>query len=150
MPANSVPYRRARRHPLEYQVGNHLPLNMPTAAPIIAPINSVGRKQGRPVYHLSESFDHTKWPRFAAGPRELEKLLEDVQGTAERRIAIIVDGLDHADRISGVPTARLATEIADELAGISLPKGAVVTQSARSAIGSIGSGFSSKAGAVAR
>jgi hypothetical protein len=66
-------------------------------------------------------------PRFAAGPRELEKLLED-GSTAQpnRRIAIIVDGLDHADRISGAPTARLATEISDELAGISLPKGAVV------------------------
>ncbi len=66
-------------------------------------------------------------PRFAAGPRELEKLLEDgSKAQPNRRIAIIVDGLDHADRISGAPTARLATEIADELAGISLPKGAVV------------------------
>ncbi len=66
-------------------------------------------------------------PRFAAGPRELEKLLEDgSKAKPNRRIAIIVDGLDHADRISLAPTARLATEIADELAGISLPKGAVV------------------------
>lgn len=66
-------------------------------------------------------------PRYAAGPRELQKLLEDgSKAEPNRRIAIIVDGLDHADRVSGGPTARLATEIADELAGISLPKGAVV------------------------
>ena len=66
-------------------------------------------------------------PRYAAGPRELEKLLEDgSKAQPNRRIAIIVDGLDHADRISGSPTARLATEIVDELAGMSLPKGAVV------------------------
>ena len=66
-------------------------------------------------------------PRYAAGPRELEKLLEDgSKAQPNRRIAIIVDGLDHADRISGAPSARLATEIVDELAGISLPKGAVV------------------------
>jgi hypothetical protein len=69
----------------------------------------------------------TSGPRYAAGPRELEKLLEDgSRAQPNRRIAIIVDGLDHADRISGTPTARLATEIADELAGISLPKGAAV------------------------
>jgi hypothetical protein len=66
-------------------------------------------------------------PRYAAGPRELEKLLDaGSKAQPNRRIAIIVDGLDHADRISGAPTARLATEIADELAGISLPRGAVV------------------------
>jgi len=66
-------------------------------------------------------------PRYAAGPRQLEKLLEAGRNAKpERRIAIIVDGLDHADRIPGHPTTRLATEITDELAGLSLPEGTVL------------------------
>ena len=46
------------------------------------------------------SLDPDTVPKFAAGSRELEGLLESaVRTNPERRVAIIVDGLDHADRL---------------------------------------------------
>jgi hypothetical protein len=65
--------------------------------------------------------------RFAAGPRELEDMLAAAQEERrDRRIAIVVDGLDHADRVltRGVPGA--AADIAQELAVLQLPPGVVL------------------------
>ena len=68
-----------------------------------------------------------KIPRFSAGARNLEMLLHDAtREQPSRRIAIIVDGLDHADRLPDHPTARVAAEITEELASLSLPVGTVI------------------------
>lgn len=68
-----------------------------------------------------------KVPRFSAGAQNLETLLHDAtREQASRRIAIIVDGLDHADRLPDHPTARVAAEITEELASLSLPVGSVI------------------------
>lgn len=61
-------------------------------------------------------------PRFAAGPRELETILAN--GHAERpdrRIAVIVDGLDHADRILPGRMPGAAANIVEELGALDLP-----------------------------
>lgn len=60
-------------------------------------------------------------PRYSAGALELERLLLDVyERTPERRVALIIDGLDHADR-SGAPLGHSAAELVQELMGLSLP-----------------------------
>jgi hypothetical protein len=62
-------------------------------------------------------------PRYAAGPRELECVLaKAVNDWPDRRITLIVDGLDHADRLTR-PGARLALDLAQELAELDLPDG---------------------------
>lgn len=61
-------------------------------------------------------------PRFAAGPRELQQLLDAAaEESSDRRIAIIIDGLDHADRIPQSPKTGVAADIVEELAMLSLP-----------------------------
>lgn len=61
-------------------------------------------------------------PRYAAGPHELERLLENaVQRDPDLRIAIIVDGLDHADRLLERSHKGRAKDIADEFAFLSIP-----------------------------
>ncbi len=66
-------------------------------------------------------------PRFAAGPRELETILTNgAANIPKRRIAIVVDGLDHADRIHAGLPSRLAGEIAEELADLNLPDSVVL------------------------
>jgi hypothetical protein len=66
-------------------------------------------------------------PRFAAGRRELETMLAEASKRGyDHRIAIIVDGLDHADRLPGQPKARAAIELASELADLRLPPGVSV------------------------
>lgn len=63
-------------------------------------------------------------PRYAAGPHELECLLaEAVRENPERQIAIIVDGLDHADRIPDRSKIQMAAEICEELNALDLPPG---------------------------
>lgn len=62
--------------------------------------------------------------RFAAGPLELEKLLAVAQEERPNlRIAIIVDGVDHADRALAPGRPGAAAEIAQELAALELPPG---------------------------
>lgn len=68
-----------------------------------------------------------KVPRYAAGPVELEGILrEGADQSPDRRIAIIVDGLDHADRVllGGMPGA--AADIAQELSALDLPENVVL------------------------
>lgn len=65
--------------------------------------------------------------RFAAGRRELEAMLTEASSLGyRRRVAIIVDGLDHADRVAGQPQMRAALELASELAELRLPPGVCV------------------------
>jgi hypothetical protein len=61
-------------------------------------------------------------PRFAAGPRELETILaEGYFKRPHRHVAIIVDGLDHADRIPSGRMPGAAADIVQELAALDLP-----------------------------
>ncbi len=71
--------------------------------------------------------DHTLLPsgvpRFAAGPVELERILQTAaEANPVRRIAIIVDGLDHVDRLAQRCTILTAAEIVEELAGLRIPE----------------------------
>ena len=66
-------------------------------------------------------------PRFSAGPHELEKLLTHRnRQNVGSKIAIIVDGLDHADRLPGSTRPGLAAEIIHELAALQIPPGVVI------------------------
>ena len=66
-------------------------------------------------------------PRFSAGPHELEKLLTHRnRQNVGSKIAIIVDGLDHADRLPGSVRPGLAAEIIQELAALQIPPGVVI------------------------
>ena len=63
-------------------------------------------------------------PRFGAGPRELEMLLAAAAAAdPERRVVLLIDGLDHISRVVETTSsiARDDTAIVDELALISLP-----------------------------
>lgn len=76
------------------------------------------------LFDTDPSLQTERVPRFAAGPRELEGILAN--GHAERpdrRIAIIVDGLDHADRILPGRMPGAAADIVEELAALDLPDG---------------------------
>jgi hypothetical protein len=66
-------------------------------------------------------------PRFASGPGELERVLRAaVEADSNRRIAIIVDGLDHVDRLAGGSQHATAEEIVEELAMLAIPPGIAV------------------------
>ena len=66
-------------------------------------------------------------PRYAAGPHELETLLDaEVNANPEQRIVIIVDGLDHADRLPDNSQLGYATEIMHELAAMKIPRGVAI------------------------
>jgi len=66
-------------------------------------------------------------PRFAAGPHELEKLLKaGMSEIPNRHIAIIIDGLDHADRLTENSRSGLAADIVQELATIQIPSGLTI------------------------
>lgn len=75
------------------------------------------------LYDLDPGFVCPNVPRYAAGPRELEIILATaLNARPELRITLIIDGLDHADRLSH-PGRRLARDIAQELAELNLPDG---------------------------
>jgi len=79
------------------------------------------------LYETDRSLVPLGVPRFAAGPVELEKVIKEaVQTDPNRRIAIIVDGLDHVDRLPGRSSRETASEIVEELAMVSLPTGVAV------------------------
>lgn len=74
------------------------------------------------LYDADPSLVTSSVPRYAAGPQELETLLtEAVRERPDRRIAIIIDGLDHADRIPERSSIQLGIEIAEELNALNLP-----------------------------
>jgi energy-coupling factor transporter ATP-binding protein EcfA2 len=65
-------------------------------------------------------------PRYSAGPDELSQLLTAaVQRESDRRVVLIVDGLDHVERV--LPEAkgvhRFKAELVHELATMPLPEG---------------------------
>lgn len=63
-------------------------------------------------------------PRYAAGPGELETILRvGLEENPDRRIAIVVDGLDHANRVASPSVPGAAADIAQELAALALPAG---------------------------
>lgn len=63
-------------------------------------------------------------PRFAAGPRELQLLLDNASAEKpSRRVAILVDGLDHVDRLAGHSGITSAADLVEELAALRLPQG---------------------------
>jgi hypothetical protein len=65
-------------------------------------------------------------PRFAADEHALEHALRRARDNApDRRIALVVDGLDHVTRVRGATIGRAdpARLVADELASLSLPSG---------------------------
>ncbi len=65
-------------------------------------------------------------PRYSAGPEELVKLLTAARrSNPGQRIVLIVDGLDHIERVLAEAAAvpRAETRIVDELANLDLPDG---------------------------
>jgi hypothetical protein len=75
------------------------------------------------LYDADQSLLPSEIPRFAAGPVELERILQaGAETNPDRRIAIIVDGLDHVDRLPGRSTILTAEEIIGELAALRLPE----------------------------
>lgn len=75
------------------------------------------------LYDLDPSLVPENVPRYAAGPRELEQILASACASRpELRISLIVDGLDHADRLSQ-PGRGQALDIVQELGELDLPAG---------------------------
>lgn len=75
------------------------------------------------LYDLDPSLVCSDVPRYAAGPRELETILASALGPRpDLRITLIVDGLDHADRLSQ-PGRHVAQDIVQELAELEVPAG---------------------------
>jgi len=69
------------------------------------------------------------FPKFAAGPKELERLIHSAaKEYPGRRILLIVDGIDHISRISqsGVGHSIESSDISAELEMLTLPKEAVL------------------------
>ena len=66
-------------------------------------------------------------PRFAAGPAELEHILQAAAcADSDRRIAILVDGLDHVDRLPGRFPYATAADIVQELSALEIPEGVAI------------------------
>lgn len=79
------------------------------------------------LYDADPSLATESVPRYAAGLQELERLLDNAaRQKPDRRIALIVDGLDHVDRVPGRSTFHAAAEIAEYLASLRLPPGVVL------------------------
>lgn len=75
------------------------------------------------LYDLDPSLVPETVPRYAAGPRELEQIVASACASRpELRITLIVDGLDHADRLSQ-PGRGQALDIVQELGELDLPVG---------------------------
>ncbi|MCP2094727.1 MULTISPECIES: hypothetical protein [Actinosynnema] len=73
------------------------------------------------LYDLDPALVADGVPRYAAGPRELKAVLTTaVRKDPDLRITLIVDGLDHADRLNQ-PGPGMAGDIAQELAALDLP-----------------------------
>ena len=72
------------------------------------------------------SLESTDVPRYSAGPEELVKLLTAARrSNPEQYIVLIVDGLDHIERVlaEAATVPRAETRIVDELANLDLPDG---------------------------
>src|SRR5712692_5272296 len=68
-------------------------------------------------------------PRYAANSETLLSALQKAQAkNPSRRIALLVDGLDHVTRVLGTTTGRIdpATELARELSLLDVPEGVVL------------------------
>jgi len=68
-------------------------------------------------------------PRYAANSETLLRALKKARAkNPSRRIALVVDGLDHATRVRGTTTGRIdpATELAQELSLLDVPDGVVL------------------------
>lgn len=75
------------------------------------------------LYDLDPSLVCSEVPRYAAGPRELETILASALDLRpDLRITLIVDGLDHADRLLE-PGRHVAQGIVQEFAELELPAG---------------------------
>jgi hypothetical protein len=71
-------------------------------------------------------------PSLSAGRVELEARLADLASRPEPRpVVIIVDGLDHADRVSGRRQPGAAAELVDQLTELSLPQGVTLVVSSQ-------------------
>ena len=78
------------------------------------------------VHDFLPSLDCPDVPRYSAGPEELVKLLAAAcLSNPQQRILLIVDGLDHIERVLGeaATVTRPETRIVDELANLDLPDG---------------------------
>lgn len=63
-------------------------------------------------------------PRLSAGPHELEEVLKALRAQpSPRPIAIIIDGLDHADRVTGRRQPGATVELTAQLCLMDLPEG---------------------------
>jgi hypothetical protein len=79
------------------------------------------------LYDADRSLLSDRVQRFAAGPIELEQLLQATsRADSSRRIAIMVDGLDHVDRLPGRSSQATAAEIVQELAALMIPNGVAI------------------------
>jgi len=67
-------------------------------------------------------------PRFAASEQALEgAVVAAIQENPNRRVALVVDGIDHVTRVRvGGPTFDPSFALAEELAGLNLPAGSVL------------------------
>jgi hypothetical protein len=76
------------------------------------------------LYDCDHSLLSDAVPRFAARPSDLEQILHKAaRADPLRRIAVIIDGLDHVDRLPGGSRRNTAAEIVEELAILEIPSG---------------------------
>lgn len=90
---------------------------------------SVNSMIGSLIYQLGEAYPlvvAAMEPRFSPHPEGLEGILQKISHQDQSKVAIIVDGLDHVERLEKNTISNSAVEIVNELVYLHLPKNVVI------------------------